>query len=116
VGQWSYSSTNPDLGTRWRSERCGVKKNLLPLPEIEPRLSSTYPVDIPTELFRLCLLIEEKSVSVKINDKPVNTIRFTRCFVKYKCKEYDFLGVPHCNSITDGFSGEHTISILRNVG
>jgi hypothetical protein len=30
-----------------RSERCGVDENLLPLPEIEPRLSIPYPVAVP---------------------------------------------------------------------
>jgi hypothetical protein len=71
VGEWRYSCTIPDLGTRWRWVvsltrwrlyhcgkspwyplnrtlggpqsrfwRCGVEKNMLPLTEIEPRLSS----------------------------------------------------------------------------
>jgi hypothetical protein len=58
--EWRYSSTILDLCARWRwvvsfmprplhrrldgpqnrSWRCGVKKNLFPLPEIEPRPSS----------------------------------------------------------------------------
>jgi hypothetical protein len=40
-------------GAHSRSGRCRVEKDLLPLPEVEPRLSSQYPVSIPTELFRL---------------------------------------------------------------
>jgi hypothetical protein len=74
VGEWRCSSTILDLGTRWRwvvsltprplyprypldrrlggpqsrSGRSGEEKNLLPLPEIEPRLSSPVPVAVLT--------------------------------------------------------------------
>jgi hypothetical protein len=44
-------------GPQRRSGRCGVKKNLLPLPGVERRLFSPLPVIIPTELSRLLYLI-----------------------------------------------------------
>jgi hypothetical protein len=40
-------------GPKSRSGRCGVEKDLLPLPGIEPRSFSTQPVATPTELSRL---------------------------------------------------------------
>jgi hypothetical protein len=71
-GEWSYSSTILDLGTRWRSvvsfkplplyprypldrrlRPDAVEKTLLCMPKIEPRPSSPQPVAIPTELSRL---------------------------------------------------------------
>jgi hypothetical protein len=41
--QWKYTSVPVDRrlgGPQSRSRRCGIEKNLFPLPEIEPRLSS----------------------------------------------------------------------------
>jgi hypothetical protein len=78
-GEWKYSATILDLGTRWsgqlhapaalpqgkgpqyplytrlggpqnRSGRCGQENNLLSLPGIEPRLSSPSPVAVAIEL------------------------------------------------------------------
>jgi hypothetical protein len=77
TGEWSYSSTILDIGTRWRwvvsstpgplyprekspryeldrrlfgpqilSRRCGIDKNLLPMPGIEPRPSSSRSITI----------------------------------------------------------------------
>jgi hypothetical protein len=40
-------------GPQSRSGRCGVEKNLLPLPGIDPRLSISLPVAIPTEPSRI---------------------------------------------------------------
>jgi hypothetical protein len=64
--RWVVSFTSPPLyprgkrpwypldkrpgGQQSQSGRCGVGKNVLSLPEIEPRSSSPYPVAIPTEL------------------------------------------------------------------
>jgi hypothetical protein len=77
MGEWMYSSTILDLGTRWRSvvsftpqplypweivasthciggwvgPRTGLdvveKRNILPLPGIQPRLSTPMPVETP---------------------------------------------------------------------
>jgi hypothetical protein len=40
-------------GPQSRSGRCGEEKNRFHMPGIEPRLSSPYPVAIPTELSRI---------------------------------------------------------------
>jgi hypothetical protein len=37
------------------SGRCGVEQDILPVPGVESRPSSPYPIPIPTELSRLLL-------------------------------------------------------------
>jgi hypothetical protein len=89
AGEWGHSSTFVELGTRWwmisftsrpfyprgksrrypldrrrggaqsRSELCGEQKNLMTLPEIEPRSSSPWSVAILTGLSRLLERTEE---------------------------------------------------------
>jgi hypothetical protein len=42
----------------------GVEKNVLPLPRIEPQLSSTYPVAIPIEVcFKFSDAMEKRKIS-----------------------------------------------------
>jgi hypothetical protein len=46
-------------GSQSQSGRCGVEKNIFPLPGIEPRPFSPYLVAIPTDLSRFLAYISE---------------------------------------------------------
>jgi hypothetical protein len=58
-------------GPQSRSERCGVEKNLLPLPGIEPQRPSSYPDAIPTELSRLLISHVYSNVYKYVKLEPV---------------------------------------------
>jgi hypothetical protein len=75
--EWSTSRPGPSIleeksprypldrrlgGPQSRSGRCGVDKNTLPLPGIEPWLSSPKPVAIPTELSRLRIIFGHETL------------------------------------------------------
>jgi hypothetical protein len=49
-------------GSQCPSGQREFEKNVLPLPEIEPRPSSPQPVAIPTELYQLLLLLQIQTI------------------------------------------------------